>query len=139
MPKARPRTKFVGIPNSSRGLPGAGATPDEAGWIAATAGSVASGALIELSLRVEAGRIRAARFRAYGCPHVIGSASWLTERLVGSTRAELEAWDWREAQAALDVPPAKFGRLLTLQDAARAAARAAENRASVVGHGRRLG
>ena len=61
-----------------RELPGAGATPDEAGWIAATAGSVASGALIELSLRVEAGRIRAARFRAYGCPHVIGSASSAT-------------------------------------------------------------
>ena len=30
-------------------------------------------------------------------------------------------WDWREAAAALEVPPAKFGRLLTLQDAVRAA------------------
>jgi NifU-like protein involved in Fe-S cluster formation len=106
-----------------RELPGAGATPDEVGWIAATAGSVASGALIELSLRIEGERIRAARFRAYGCPHVIASASWLTERLVGSTREKLEAWDWREAQAALNVPPARFGRLLTLQDAVRAAAR----------------
>ena len=41
----------------------------------------------------------------------------------GWTRAELAAWDWREAAEALEVPPAKFGRLLTLQDAVRDAAR----------------
>ena len=40
----------------------------------------------------------------------------------GPTAQDLRAWDWREAAAALEVPPAKFGRLLTLQDAVRAAA-----------------
>ena len=49
--------------------------------------------------------------------------SRLTDRLRGAGPAQLEAWDWREAAAALEVPAAKYGRLLTLQDAVRAAAR----------------
>jgi len=106
-----------------RELPGAGAPPDEDGWIAATVGSESNGALIELSLRVSDGCVVAARFRAYGCPHVVAGASWLVEHLIGRTRAEVEGWDWRDVQLALDVPPAKFGRLLTLQDATRAVAR----------------
>jgi NifU-like protein involved in Fe-S cluster formation len=68
-------------------------------------------------------RVQAAAFRAYGCPHVIASCSWLAERLVGRDREEVAGWDWREVQQALDVPPQKFGRLLTIQDAVRAAAR----------------
>jgi hypothetical protein len=39
------------------------------------------------------------------------------------SREQLGAWDWQDAAAALEVPPAKFGRLLTLQDAVREAAR----------------
>jgi NifU-like protein involved in Fe-S cluster formation len=78
---------------------------------------------VELSLRVSDGRVRAAAFRAYGCPHVIAACSWLAERVVGLNRDELAAWDWREVQQTLDVPPQKFGRLLTIQDAARDAAR----------------
>ena len=38
-------------------------------------------------------------------------------------RGQLAGWDWQEAARVLDVPPAKFGRLLTLQDAIRAAVR----------------
>jgi NifU-like protein involved in Fe-S cluster formation len=87
------------------------------------AGSEAQGARIELALRVAAGRVAAASFRAYGCPHVIASCSWLAERLVGCRREELAAWDWREVQQALAVPPQKFGRLLTIQDAVHDAAR----------------
>ena len=63
------------------------------------------------------------RFRAFGCPHLLAAASWLTERLRGATREDLASWDWREAAEALEVPPSKFGRLLTLQDAVRDAAR----------------
>jgi hypothetical protein len=43
---------------------------------------------------------------------------------VGATRRELAGWDWHDAAHALEVPPAKFGRLITLQDAVRAAAAA---------------
>ena len=59
----------------------------------------------------------------FGCPHLVAAASWLTERLVGVDRARLEGWDWQEAATALDFPPAKYARLLTLQDAARDLAR----------------
>ena len=104
------------LPNASTG------TLAAANCIGA-AGHEARGVRVELSLRVSDGRVRAAAFRAYGCPHVIAACSWLAERLVGLNRDELAAWDWREVQQTLDVPPQKFGRLLTIQDAARDAAR----------------
>ncbi len=43
------------------------------------------GDVVELSLRVEAGEIREARFRAAGCPPTIACASRLTELLQGAT------------------------------------------------------
>jgi NifU-like protein involved in Fe-S cluster formation len=64
-----------------------------------------------------------ARFQAFGCPHVLAAASWVAEAALGLDCGQLAAWDWQEAARLLDVPPAKFGRLLTLQDAIRAAAR----------------
>jgi NifU-like protein involved in Fe-S cluster formation len=106
-----------------RELPGAGELPAGPGVVHGGSGDAEQGAQVRFDLRVEDGRIRDARFRAFGCPHFLAAASWLTERLVGAGRAGLEAWDWREAAEALDVPPAKFGRLLTLQDAVRDAAR----------------
>lgn len=86
------------------------------------AGDREQGAEVVLQVRVAGGRVTEARFRAFGCPHLLAAASWLTQRLEGASRDDLLHWDWREAAAALAVPPAKFGRLLTLQDAARAAA-----------------
>jgi NifU-like protein involved in Fe-S cluster formation len=64
-----------------------------------------------------------ARFQAFGCPHVLAAASWLAEAALGMDCGQLAAWDWQEAARVLEVPPAKFGRLLTLQDAIRAVAR----------------
>jgi NifU-like protein involved in Fe-S cluster formation len=75
-----------------------------------------------LQVRVESGVAAELRFRAFGCPHFIAAASWLTDRLRGANQAAFEGWDWREVAAALEVPPAKFGRLLVLQDAVRALA-----------------
>jgi cysteine desulfurase len=87
------------------------------------AGDREQGAEVEVTLRVEHDRIAAARFQAFGCPHLLAAASWAVEQLEGRNRSQAERWDWQEAVAALQVPPAKFGRLLTLQDAIRAAAR----------------
>jgi NifU-like protein involved in Fe-S cluster formation len=106
-----------------RELPGAGrleAAPDVAVGVA---GDAEQGAFVRLALRIESGHVVDSRFEAFGCPHFVAGASWLTGRLRGADRAALEDWDWREAADALEVPPAKFGRLLTLQDAVRAAAR----------------
>jgi NifU-like protein involved in Fe-S cluster formation len=107
-----------------RELPGAGDLPAGRGAFSGFAQAADGGARVLIALRVEGGVVTAARFRAYGCPWFIAAASWLTERLVGSSRRELAAWDWREAADALEVPPDRFGRLITLQDAARVAAAA---------------
>ena len=106
-----------------RSLAGAGDLSAGPGVVGAVAGDAEQGALVRFEFRVEDGRVQEARFRAFGCPHFVACASWLTDRLRGAARADLEAWDWREAAEALEVPPAKFGRLLTLQDAVREVAR----------------
>jgi len=104
-------------------LSGAGSLTAGSDVVTACAGDREQGAEVRLQLRVADGRVADARFQAFGCPHFLAAASWLTDRLRGAGPVQLEAWDWREAAAALEVPAAKYGRLLTLQDAVRAAAR----------------
>ena len=106
-----------------RELPGAGDLSGHGGIFEGCAGDREQGAQVRLQLRYERGRVVEARFRAFGCPHFLAGASWLTERLQGATSADLDSWDWREAVDALQVPPAKFARFVTLQDAVRDAAR----------------
>jgi len=84
------------------------------------AGRREHGAEFRLSARVDGGKIVAARFEAYGCPHCVAAGSWLTTRLVGLDPERLAAWSWRDAAQALEVPTAKRGRLLILEDAVRA-------------------
>ena len=103
-------------------LAGAGELAPGPDVVTGRAGDRERGSEVVLQLRVAAARVADARFQAFGCPHLIAAASWLTERLAGASRDDLEGWDWREAADALAVPPAKFGRLITLQDAVRAAA-----------------
>ena len=87
--------------------------------IEAEAGSVSQGARFQLSARIAGDALSAVCFEAYGCPHCIAAASWLTERLRGATIDRLDRWNWREAAEALVVPAEKRGRLLILEDAVR--------------------
>lgn len=96
--------------------------------IEGVAGRASQGTMFTLSARVAGDRIEAVRFEVYGCPHCVAAGSWLSERLIGSTRAQLQAWSWHEAAAALQMPAAKRGRLLILEDAVRALAEAWRNR-----------
>jgi NifU-like protein involved in Fe-S cluster formation len=104
-------------------LQGAGDLPPGAGVIVARAGDREQGAEVVLQARIADGRLAELRFRAFGCPQLLAAASWLTDRLRGLDRAAVADWDWREAATALEVPPAKFGRLLVLQDAVHGLAR----------------
>jgi cysteine desulfurase len=104
-------------------MTGAQGPVDALRGVTGAAGDREHGAAVELRLEVRGGRVVAAGFSAFGCPHLVAAASWVTERMVGLSQPELETWDWQAAAQALQVPPAKFGRLLTLQDAVRAAAR----------------
>jgi NifU-like protein involved in Fe-S cluster formation len=104
-------------------LAGVGQLPRGPDVIHGAAGDREQGAEIDLDARVAEGRIVEARFLAFGCPHLMAAASWLTEAMVGFGSQQLAAWDWQEAARALEIPPAKYARLLTLQDAARDLAR----------------
>ncbi len=104
-------------------LVGAGELPAGTDAVTVHAGDREQGAEVQLSMRIAAGRAAELRFRAFGCPHFLAAASWLTDCLRGAGRDELAAWDWRKAADALEVPPAKFGRLLILQDAVHELAR----------------
>lgn len=104
------------------GLDGVGDLPLGDDVVRVAAGDREQGAEVVLQVRVTAGRAQQLRFRAFGCPHFLATASWLTERLRGAGRAGFSDWDWREAATTLEVPPAKYGRLLVLQDAVRAVA-----------------
>jgi len=104
-------------------LPGWGDLPDGAAVAKGRAGDREQGTEVEIALRIEQDRVAEARFRAFGCPHLLAAASWVAEAALGLDCSQLAAWDWQDAARALDVPPAKFGRLLTLQDAIRAVVR----------------
>ena len=61
--------------------------------------------------------MKAARFKAYGCPHTLAVVDWLTQQLPGRTRDEGPPGtpvSWAEA---LSVPTEKLGRLLVVEDA----------------------
>lgn len=86
------------------------------------AGRREHGAEFRLSARIADAKIAAARFEAYGCPHCVAAGSWLTTRLLGEDREHLLRWSWRDIAQALQVPTAKRGRLLILEDAVKAMA-----------------
>src|SRR5689334_11862593 len=99
-----------------------GSWPPADDIVQGSAGSHAEAAQFTLSARVAGDLIQAARFSAYGCPHCIASASWLTEQLCGWSPSALLQWHWREAARLLQVPTEKYGRMLILEDALRALA-----------------
>lgn len=104
-------------------LPGWGLAGPAAGVSVGRAGDREQGVEVAISLRARDGTVADAGFEAFGCPHLVAAASWLVGQLPGLRRDDLVAWDWNAAARALDVPPAKHGRLLVLQDALRDAAR----------------
>lgn len=68
-------------------------------------------------LTVEDGVVKAARFKAYGCPHTLAVAKWLIDRLPGRMRADGAPGDATTWATALAVPVEKLGRLLVVEDA----------------------
>jgi NifU-like protein involved in Fe-S cluster formation len=93
------------------------------------AGSRAQGTWVQFDVRVSgspgARTVEAARFLAFGCPHVIAASAWIAECAVGreaERRLPESAHSLRERFAA---PVEKLGRLLIVEDAWIAAMRAA--------------
>jgi hypothetical protein len=78
---------------------------------------------IRLHLLVANGVVKDARFQAYGCPHTLAVAAWMSKELLGRRRETLQPGtptDWARIH---HVPIEKFGRLLVVEDAVQACLR----------------
>ena len=94
------------------------------------AGSRAQGTWVQFDVQVDPdarlGIIRAARFLAFACPHVIAVSSWLATQAPGrEVKAQLPQ-SIPALRERFDVPIPKLGRLLVVEDAWIAALRAAQ-------------
>lgn len=102
------------------------------GWFRGAAGSRAQGTWVQFDIEApaapapEARTIRAVRFLAFGCPHVIAVAEWLARHAVGRAARPGLPDDIQSLRERFGVPVEKLGRLLIVEDAWQAALRAAE-------------
>ena len=80
------------------------------------------GVVVELCMQRSGAAIGQLRFLAYGCPHFIAAAEALCRDYEGRAVAELAGYSAVETVKTLPVPPGKTGRILVLEDAARALA-----------------
>ena len=79
------------------------------------------GDVLRLAVRVESGRIAAARFKTQGCVASIACSSALTDMLVGAYPADLSDITAEKISSALgDLPPATFHAALLCTDAVAA-------------------
>ena len=79
------------------------------------------GDILELSVRMEAGRIADVRFRTLGCVTAMACSSLLTELLHGKTPAEVRAITSEQLSEALGgLPPATFHGAQLAHDAVNA-------------------
>lgn len=103
-------------PRNAGDLPGATATVEVTNPVC--------GDVLRLAVRVEGGRISAARFKTQGCVAAIASSSVLTEMLAGHTPAEAGAITPQQISEALGgLPPATFHAAQLCADAVAAVAR----------------
>jgi NifU-like protein involved in Fe-S cluster formation len=108
---------------------GAGAWPvGAAETVVGEAGSEEAGTRVRFELRIAGGVVTEARFQAFGCPHTIAAASWLTEHLRGRPLDRAMPMPILELGRLLEVPTEKLGRLLVVEDALRAALAQAQTR-----------
>ena len=100
------------------------------GWFRGSAGSRAQGTWVQFDIEVgpiERARdrtIREVRFRAFGCPHVIAVAQYLSLAARGRAVEPGLPEDVSSLRERFAVPVEKLGRLLTVEDAWAAALRA---------------
>ena len=88
------------------------------------AGREQRGTRVRFMLRLAGKRLVEVRYRAYGCPYTLAACEWLATRLESAGRGSLGApADWVQQ---LQIPQARLGRLLVVEDALIAALAAAD-------------
>ena len=110
-----------------RAAPGAGVLAHHRAGRGA-AGARNLGTWVQFDIEVGGGTIQDARYLAFGCPHTIAVAAWLVEQAIGgAARASLPEPVEHLARR-FEMPAAKRGRLLIIEDAWTAAMAAALRR-----------
>lgn len=97
----------------------AGRFPGDGSVVTGEAGREATGTRVRFHLRLDGPVVAEARFEAYGCPHTLAVASWLAGELAGRRREALAPGTPADWAGRFEVPPAKLGRLLVIEDALR--------------------
>jgi len=77
------------------------------------------GVRISLSAHVADDQIRALRFQAWGCPHVIAAAEEVCASFEGKPVSDLLEFSASDLMQSLSVPVEKTGRILVIEDAVR--------------------
>jgi nitrogen fixation NifU-like protein len=97
----------------------AGDLPDATATVEVT--NPVCGDVLRLAVRIENGRVVAARFKAQGCVAAIACSSVLTDALIGKSSAEIRALTPKQISRALgDLPPATFHAAQLATDAVAA-------------------
>ena len=97
----------------------AGEIPDATATVEVT--NPVCGDVMRLAVRMEGGRIAAARFKTQGCVAAIASSSVLTDMLGGKTPAEARKITTEQISGALgELPPATFHAAQLCTDAVAA-------------------
>jgi len=78
---------------------------------------------LRLAATEEDGHIRALRFRAWGCPHVIAACECFCGDYEGRPIHSLSGFQASDIMRNLSVPVEKTGRILVLEDAVRSLGR----------------
>jgi nitrogen fixation NifU-like protein len=85
-------------------------------------GAAACGDIMKISLRIEDGRIKDARFKTFGCGSAIASSSMATELIKGRTIEEAMKFNNQEVVNALGgLPPVKIHCSVLAEEALKAA------------------
>jgi len=102
------------------GVPPGDSLADRSVALVGEAGGPGQDTWVRFHLSIAGDTVKAARFKAYGCPHTVRVAQWLTDRLPGRRQDEGVPGSPPSWAETLGVPVDRLGRLLVIEDALQA-------------------
>jgi NifU-like protein involved in Fe-S cluster formation len=75
---------------------------------------------VRFQLEIAEGTVAKAWFEVFGCPHAIAAASWVADWIEGRPVAAIRELNIHEAARELEIPVAKMGKLIRIEDAVMA-------------------
>lgn len=83
---------------------------------------------VAIGVTVRDGVIERARYGVFGCPYTMAAVAWVAQTLEGSAVTELGTIDVAGLKRRFDMPIERLGRLLLIEDAAKACLEAWQRR-----------